>query len=275
VKSENFDFITTCRRLILKVIVDNITKIYKDKKKRETVALEKINLTIHHSEFVAIVGPSGCGKSTLLNIIAGLLPASSGEVYFDDVPDGQKPITSVVFQETGIFPWRTVYDNIKFGLEHLPIGAAEVKIRVDHYMKMVGLEGFENAYPHQLSGGMKQRVGIARALAVQPDLLLMDEPLSALDAQTRQILQEELLNIWNKERHRTLYITHNINEAVYLADRVVVLSRRPGRIKEIIEIDMPRDGRNKGEYEKKSLEYHERIWSLIKDEAAEALKEGD
>ena len=274
-KSENFDFQTTCRRFILKVIVDNITKIYKDKKKRETVALENINLTINHSEFVAIVGPSGCGKSTLLNIIAGLLPASSGEVYFDDVPDGQKPITSVVFQETGIFPWRTVYDNIKFGLEHLPIGVAEVKTRVDHYMKMVGLEGFENAYPHQLSGGMKQRVGIARALAVQPDLLLMDEPLSALDAQTRQILQEELLNIWNKERHRTLYITHNINEAVYLADRVVVLSRRPGRIKEIIEIDMPRDGRNKGEYEKKSLEYHERIWSLIKDEAAEALKEGD
>lgn len=259
----------------MELVIENITKAYIDKKKKETIALENINLTIHNEEFVAIVGPSGCGKSTLLNIIAGLIPATSGEVYFDGIDGERKPLTSVVFQETGLFPWRTVEDNIKFGLEHLKLPQGEIENRVQHYTKMVGLEGFEASYPHQLSGGMKQRAGIARALAVRPDLLLMDEPLSALDAQTRQIMQEELLNIWNTERHRTVYITHNINEAVYLADRVVVLSRRPGQIKAIIEINMPREGRGVREYEEQFISYHDEIWDMIKDDALEALKDGE
>lgn len=258
----------------MKLVISNITKSYIDSKKRETIALEDINLTIQNEEFVAIVGPSGCGKSTLLNIIAGLLPATSGQIYFDDIKANQEPVTSVVFQETGLFPWRTVYDNVKFGLEQMKIPSEEIDQRVQHYIQMVGLTGFEASYPHQLSGGMKQRAGIARALAVKPDLLLMDEPLSALDAQTRQIMQEELLNIWNQERHRTVYITHNINEAVHLADRVVVLSRRPGRIKEIISIDLPREGRGDKAYEEICAEYHRQIWDLIKDDALDAVREG-
>jgi len=258
----------------VQLVIENITKSYTDGKKGETIALEDINLTIHNEEFVAIVGPSGCGKSTLLNIIAGLLPTTSGQIYFDGLDLEKAPITSVVFQETGLFPWRTVYDNIKFGMEHMNLPKKEIEDRVQHYIQMVGLSGFESSYPHQLSGGMKQRAGIARALAVKPDLLLMDEPLSALDAQTRQIMQEELLNIWNTERHRTVYITHNIHEAVYLADRVVVLSRRPGKIKEIITIDLPREGRGDKAYEERFSAYQEEIWNLIKDDALDAVKEG-
>ncbi|WP_042351964.1 ABC transporter ATP-binding protein [Bacillus massiliigorillae] len=258
----------------MNLVIENISKSYVDQKRVETVALQDINLTVHNEEFVAIVGPSGCGKSTLLNIIAGLMSSTSGRIYFDDVKVNETPRISVVFQDTGLFPWRTVYDNIQFGMEHMNLSKAETTERVTHYLHMVGLAGFENAYPHQLSGGMKQRAGIARALAVKPDLLLMDEPLSALDAQTRQIMQEELLNIWNTERHRTVYVTHNINEAVYLADRVVVLSRRPGKIKSIISIDLPRQGRDDKQYQREVADYSKVIWDLIKEDALNALREG-
>lgn len=257
----------------MRVVIENLSKTYIDQRGREVVALQEINLTIQPEEFVAIVGPSGCGKSTLLNMIAGLLSPSSGQIYFDQIPDRHAaPRTSVVFQEVGLFPWRTVKENVRLGLEHMQLSPAEVEERLAEYIRLVGLEGFENAYPHQLSGGMRQRAGIARALAIRPDLLLMDEPLSALDAQTRQIMQEELLRIWNTERHRTIYVTHNISEAVYLADRVIVLSRRPGKINKIISIDLPRNGRD-SEHPSRFAEYTDTIWNLIKKDAMEALKE--
>ncbi len=258
----------------MKVVIENLHKTYTDKKDNTVVALEDINLTINNEEFVAVVGPSGCGKSTLLNIVAGLLSATSGNIYFSNVSNNEeKPKVSVVFQDIGLLPWRTVKANTKFGLEHMKLTNKEIESRIKEYIHLVGLDGFENSYPHQLSGGMKQRVGIARALAVRPDLLLMDEPLSALDAQTRQIMQEELLRIWNTERHRTLYVTHNISEAVYLADRVVVLSRRPGRIKEIIKIDLPRIGRDSEEYAQQFTQYTEQIWKIIKEDALTSLEE--
>ena len=239
---------------------------------REKIALEGIDLVVNKEEFVAIVGPSGCGKSTLLNIIAGLTSPTSGEVYFERNDDEVNlPKISIVFQEAGLMPWRTVKDNVNFGLEKMKISEEEKRNRIETYIKMVGLEGFEDASPHQLSGGMKQRVGIARALTTKPDLLLMDEPLSALDAQTRIVMQEELLNIWNQEKHRTIYITHNIEEAVYLADKIIVLSRRPGRIKSVIQIDLPKN--NRKEYQAELLNYRETIWDLIKDEAQQAIKE--
>ncbi|ANX13934.1 nitrate ABC transporter ATP-binding protein [Fictibacillus arsenicus] len=257
----------------MKVVIENLSKTFRDKKDNEVVALHDINLAINNEEFVAIVGPSGCGKSTLLNIVAGLMSPTEGKVYFDHIETSKPPSVSVVFQEAGLFPWRTVLDNVKLGLENSDLSKEKIERRVNKYINMVGLQGFENSYPHQLSGGMKQRVGIARALATKPDLLLMDEPLSALDAQTRQILQEELLNIWNEEKHRTIYVTHNINEAVFLADRVVVLSRRPGKINKIININLPRNGRADSEYQKEVANYTHSIWSLIREDAMNALKE--
>ncbi|MDR7077481.1 NitT/TauT family transport system ATP-binding protein [Neobacillus niacini] len=255
----------------MQLVIDGISKVFENKG-RQTVALEGIDLVVKKEEFVAIVGPSGCGKSTLLNIIAGLTSPTAGEVYFErNDEDTNLPKISIVFQEAGLMPWRTVKENINLGLEKMKISGEEKQKRIEKYIKMVGLEGFEDAYPHQLSGGMKQRVGIARALTTKPDLLLMDEPLSALDAQTRMVMQEELLNIWNQEKHRTIYVTHNIEEAVYLADKIIVLSRRPGRIKSIIQIDLPKNSRK--EHPVELLNYRETIWNLIKEDAAQAIKE--
>ena len=219
-----------------------------------------------------LVGPSGCGKSTLLNIVGGLLSPSSGSVYFEGMMD-KEPNLAIVFQEIALFPWRTVYQNVIYGLEEKKVSKQELKEKADFYIDMVGLTGFKDAYPKQLSGGMKQRVGIGRALAVEPDLLLMDEPFSALDAQTRTLMQEELLTIWNRTQLSTLYVTHNIQEAVYLADRVIVLSRHPGRIKSIIDIDLPKMGRGEEQYRDKFERYADEIWQLIRNDAVEALKE--
>ena len=208
----------------MEVIIENVSKSFRNDRKTLPV-LEDIHLTLHKEEFVALVGPSGCGKSTLLNICAGLLSPDQGSVYFTGEDLTSEPRVSIVFQETGLMPWRNVYDNIAFGLDagHV-LPKKEWKERIDHYISLVGLSGFEKSYPHQLSGGMRQRVGIARALAINPDLLLMDEPFSALDAQTRIIMQQELVDLWEKTRLTTLYVTHNIQEAVMLADRVVLLS---------------------------------------------------
>lgn len=198
----------------MEVIIDQVSKSFRNGKKVLPV-LEDINITLHKEEFVALVGPSGCGKSTLLNICAGLLSPDAGSVYFTGEDLKSEPRVSIVFQETGLMPWRNVYDNIAFGLDagHV-LPKKEWKERIDHYISLVGLSGFEKSYPHQLSGGMRQRVGIARALAINPDLLLMDEPFSALDAQTRIIMQQELVDLWEKTRLTTLYVTHNIQEAV-------------------------------------------------------------
>lgn len=259
----------------MQVVIDHIDKYYEGRNGQRVVALEDISLTIGEEEFVVLVGPSGCGKSTLLNLVGGLLSPSAGRIYVEGLAEDRDPNVGVVFQDVGLFPWRTVAGNIAFGLEETGLGEAERAERVRHYGDLVGLSGFEHAYPHQLSGGMRQRVGIARALAVQPDLLLMDEPFSALDAQTRTLMQEELLRIWCATRLSTLYVTHNIQEAVYLADRVIVLSRRPGRVVRAIDIDLPRQGRDGEPHLARFNSYIEQIWGLIRKDAQDALIEGD
>jgi ABC-type nitrate/sulfonate/bicarbonate transport system ATPase subunit len=205
---------------------------------KTTPVLEDISLEVADGEFVCLLGPSGCGKSTLLSTMAGFLSPTSGEIRIDgEVVGGPDPRRIFVFQERGVFPWLTVEGNIAFGLFHL--SAAERKQRVTHYIRMVGLEGFEKAYPPALSGGMKQRLEVARALAVNPDMLFLDEPFGALDSITRLIMRGELLRIWEAERKTIIFVTHDIDEAVQLADRVVVMSARPATIQQIVNIDIP------------------------------------
>jgi NitT/TauT family transport system ATP-binding protein len=208
---------------------------------REMEALRGIDLSIRENEFICFVGPSGCGKTTLLRIIAGLEEPTSGWVSLEGrVITGPGPERGMVFQEYSLFPWRTVLDNIAFGLELKGVAMMAREERARAYLRMVGLERFEKRYPHELSGGMKQRVAIARALVNGPKALLMDEPFGALDAQTRNIMQSELLRIWEEERKTIVFVTHSVDESIYLADRIVMMSARPGRIKEIIDVDLPR-----------------------------------
>jgi ABC-type nitrate/sulfonate/bicarbonate transport system ATPase subunit len=205
---------------------------------KSTSVLNDISLTVADGEFVCLLGPSGCGKSTLLSTMAGFLSPTSGEITIDgEAVHGPDPRRIFVFQERGVFPWLTVEGNIAFGLFHLP--TAERQQRVAHYIKMVGLEGFEKAYPPALSGGMKQRLEVARALAVNPDMLFLDEPFGALDSITRLVMRGELLRIWQAERKTIIFVTHDIDEAVQLADRVVVMSARPATIQQIVNIDIP------------------------------------
>jgi len=200
--------------------------------------LEDIHLEARVGEFVCILGPSGCGKSTLLNIVGGFLRPSSGEVTIDgEAVTGPDPRRIFVFQERGVFPWLTVEGNIGFGL--FKLSKEEKARRIAHYVKLVGLDGFEQAYPQELSGGMKQRLEVARALAVNPDMLFLDEPFGALDSITRLFMRGELLRIWEAERKTILFVTHDIEESVQLADRVVVMSARPAKIRRIVEIDIP------------------------------------
>ncbi|MGB8536046.1 MAG: ABC transporter ATP-binding protein [Acidobacteriaceae bacterium] len=205
---------------------------------KSTSVLNDISLTVAEGEFVCLLGPSGCGKSTLLSTMAGFLSPTSGTISIDgEVVHSPDPRRIFVFQERGVFPWLTVEGNIAFGLFHLP--AAERQQRVAHYIKMVGLEGFEKAYPPALSGGMKQRLEVARALAVNPDMLFLDEPFGALDSITRLVMRGELLRIWQAERKTIIFVTHDIDEAVQLADRVVVMGARPATIQQIVNIDIP------------------------------------
>lgn len=257
----------------MKLVIDNVSKSFVSRTGHTLPVLQDINLTVNEEEFVALVGPSGCGKSTLLNITAGLLAPTSGSACFTHLPQGHVPRTGIVFQETGLFPWRSVYDNIAFGLEAMGVPKQEQKDRISHYISLVGLTGFEKTLPHHLSGGMRQRVGIARALVINPDLLLMDEPFSALDAQTRTIMQEELVTLWDKTRLSTLYVTHNIQEAVMLADRVVLLSRRPGKISRILNIGIPRAEREQPQHTEEIAEYIRIIWEHISKDARAALME--
>ena len=200
--------------------------------------LDNVHLEVGEGEFVCLLGPSGCGKSTMLNIVAGFLSPSSGEVRIDgQVVRGPDPRRIFVFQERGVFPWLTVEGNIGFGL--FKLSPAERDERIARYVKLVGLQGFEKAYPGELSGGMKQRLEVARALAVNPDMLFLDEPFGALDSITRLIMRGELLRIWEAERKTIIFVTHDIEEAVQLADRVVVMSARPAKIQRIVEIDIP------------------------------------
>jgi NitT/TauT family transport system ATP-binding protein len=205
---------------------------------KSTPVLDDINLAVHDGEFVCLVGPSGCGKSTLLNTMGGFLSPTGGAVSIDgEVVRGPDPRRIFVFQERGVFPWLTVEENVGFGL--FKLSRSERSQRIAHYIKMVGLQGFEEAYPSELSGGMKQRLEVARAFAVNPDMLYLDEPFGALDSITRLIMRGELLRIWEAERKTIIFVTHDIDEAVQLADRVVVLSARPASIQQIVNIDIP------------------------------------
>ncbi len=206
------------------------------------VALEGVNLEVADREFVAIVGPSGCGKTTCMRMAAGLEHPTGGEVRVDGVTVTRPgPDRAVVFQQFALFPWKTVWDNIEFGLHSLSVPAHERKKRIEQHIDLMGLKGYEKAYPHQLSGGMQQRVAIARAYVLDPKVLLMDEPFGALDAQTRVVMQEELVRLARKNPRTVLFITHAVEEAVYLADRVVVMSARPGKIREIVDVKTVRD----------------------------------
>jgi NitT/TauT family transport system ATP-binding protein len=224
--------------------VRQLSKVFfeqNDSRKPGLVALYNISLAIRKNEFVSLLGPSGCGKTTLIRIIAGLLPADCGEVLVNGqavtVPGRDR---CMVFQQFGLLPWRTVLSNVEFGLEIEGVPKDERSALAGQYLELVGLKGFEHYYPHQISGGMQQRVGIARALSKKPDILLMDEPFGAVDAQTREQLQEELLKIWSRTDTTVVFVTHSIDEALYLSDRVVVMQARPGRIKEEVSVDLPR-----------------------------------
>jgi ABC-type nitrate/sulfonate/bicarbonate transport system ATPase subunit len=224
-----------------KLSVDRVSMVFERDGKR-TEVLNNINLEVGDGEFVCLLGPSGCGKTTLLNAMAGFLSPTSGEITVDgELVRKPDPRRVFVFQERGVFPWLTVEGNIGFGLSKLT--KAEREQRIAHYVKMVGLQGFERTYPQELSGGMKQRLEVARALAVNPDMLLLDEPFGALDSITRLVMRGELLRIWEAERKTIIFVTHDIDEAVQLADRVVVMSARPASIRQIVNIDIahPRD----------------------------------
>jgi NitT/TauT family transport system ATP-binding protein len=225
-----------------RIVVRALRKRFSDiARQEEVIALDGLDLTIAADEFLTILGPSGCGKTTLLNIVAGFEQASSGDLRLDDVPiRGPGPDRGVVFQEYALFPWLTVEQNIEFGLRERRVRKAERRARVHHLIASVGLAGFEKRYPQELSGGMRQRVALGRVLVNDPKILLMDEPFAALDAQTRTLMQEELLRVWSRDRRTALFVTHNIEEALLLGDRVVVMTARPGRIKEIVAVDLPR-----------------------------------
>ena len=256
-----------------------LSKTYVSSRTGEKVeALRDVSFRILPHEFVGIVGPSGCGKSTLLSLVAGFATPTSGQVLADGVPiAGPDPRRGVMFQDYALFPWRTVLGNVEFGPLARGAGLEARRSTARRYIELVGLAGFEQRYPHELSGGMRQRCALARLLANEPEVWLMDEPLAAVDLQTRNILQDELLRLWGDEgapaeRRAVLFVTHGIDEAVYLADRVIVLGRRPGRIKDIVTIDLPRPRRgirNSAE----AGRYVDHIWSLIRDEAAQAIVE--
>lgn len=223
------------------VAIRNLHKEFLTEKGHRVRALEGIDLTVEENAFVCLLGPSGCGKSTLLRIVAGLERATRGAVVYRGSPvtDPGKE-RGMVFQEYSLFPWRSIRDNIGLGLEFAGVAVEERRSRSREYLALVGLEKFENAFPHELSGGMRQRAAIARALANDPDVLLMDEPFGALDAYTRILLQQELLRIWEEHRKTILFVTHGVDEAVFLADTIVLMSARPGRIRQIFPVDIPR-----------------------------------
>lgn len=225
--------------MVAKIQISNLRKIYSTPE-RQVHALEDINLEIAAGEFVCLVGLSGCGKTTLLNILSGFVEITSGTVWMDGKPITNTYDRGVVFQEYALFPWRTALRNVEYGLEIRKIPSAQRKQIAREYLRLVRLEQFADFYPHNLSGGMRQRVAVARALAFDPQVLLMDEPFGALDAQTREELQELTVDVWHKTKKTVVYVTHNLSEAVYLGDRIVVLVANPGRIRTVVNVDLPR-----------------------------------
>jgi NitT/TauT family transport system ATP-binding protein len=255
---------------MVKLSIEHLSKRYWfEREDREVLAVSDVSLAVEDGEFLAIVGPSGCGKTTLLNIVAGLLPYEEGTVSIDGKRvDGPGVDRAVVFQHSSLLPWRTIAGNIRYGMEmQRRFDEATMHERTDHFVKMVGLSGFERHFPNELSGGMQQRVNLARALAADPKVLLMDEPFAALDAQTREFMQAELLKIWSQDRKTVLFITHQINEAVYLADRVAVMSARPGRLKGVFKIPFGRPRTLSLKRDPQFLEIEDSIWQLIEEES--------
>jgi NitT/TauT family transport system ATP-binding protein len=251
-----------------KLEIDHLTKrYYVERDGRQVLALSDVSLSVADGEFVAIVGPSGCGKTTLLNIVAGLLSYEMGTVAID----GRRILgpgvdRAVVFQQASLLPWRTIAGNVRYGMElQKRFDAAAMRERVDRFITMVGLAGFERHYPSELSGGMQQRVNLARALASDPAVLLMDEPFAALDAQTREYMQSELLKIWAQARKTVVFITHQINEAVYLADRVTVMSSRPGTVKGVFEIPFDRPRPLSVKRAAEFLQIEDAIWQMVEE----------
>ena len=253
----------------------DVSLTFKPKNRDPVAALKELTLDVAKGEFVSLVGPSGCGKSTFLNVLLGLLKADGGEIRLNGKQiTGPGQERAMVFQEFGLLPWRTVLANVELGLELKGVPAPVRRERAMELIKMAGLAGFASHYPHELSGGMKQRVGLARALAMDPEVLLMDEPFAALDAQTRDLMQTELLQIWDRTRKTVVFVTHSIEEAVYLSDRVIVISARPGRTKDVMKIALPRPR----DYEMRlSAEFNDikaRIWASLKEELV-LIKAGD
>jgi NitT/TauT family transport system ATP-binding protein len=251
-----------------KLEIRDIEKNFVDKKHGNTLALHSMNLNVLEKEFLAIVGPSGCGKSTLLQLIAGLEHPSNGSILINSIHiSAPIPECGIVFQEYALFPWKTVRGNVEFGPKMKGIPRIELEDIVRKYIRLAGLEGFENHFPNQLSGGMKQRVAIARTLANEPDVLLMDEPFAAVDAQLREILQQEVLDIWEKTKKTVIFVTHQIEEAVFLADRVAIMTGRPGRIKDIVDINLSRprhrEDRISPDFQRISQQIREEIWEEL------------
>jgi len=255
---------------MVKLSIEHLSKRYWfEREDREVLAVNDVSLAVEDGEFVAIVGPSGCGKTTLLNIVAGLLPYEEGTVSIDGKRvAGPGVDRAVVFQHSSLLPWRTIAGNVRYGMEmQRRFDESTMRERTDHFVKLVGLNGFEKHFPSELSGGMQQRVNLARALAADPKVLLMDEPFAALDAQTREFMQAELLKIWSQARKTVVFITHQINEAVYLADRVAVMSARPGRLKEVFKVPFGRPRTLSLKRDPQFLEIEDSIWQLIEEES--------
>lgn len=235
-------------------------------------ALRDVSLQVADGEFVSIVGASGSGKSTLLRIVDGLLPPTEGQVVVDGRPvRGPGPDRAFVFQQDNLLPWRTVLGNVTYGLDLAGVPKREARARAMALLDITGLSGFENYYPHQVSGGMRQRANVARALVMDPRILLLDEPFAALDAQTREIMQTELLRVWSTQKKTVLFVTHQIDEAIFLSDRVVVLSARPGTVREIIDIDLPRPRDLSVKRTEPFIRYADRVWRLIEDEVRQGM----
>ncbi|MCL4186690.1 MAG: ABC transporter ATP-binding protein [Rhodobacteraceae bacterium] len=257
-----------------KLRVENIRKTFFRVERDRVTAVEAlggVSFTVRSGEFVSVIGPSGCGKSTLLRIIDGLVAADEGGVFVDGKKlTGPGHDRAVVFQYFGLYPWRTVQKNVEFGLELQGVPVAERRERARRNIALVGLSGFENHYPHELSGGMKQRVGFARALTMDPDIILMDEPFSAVDEQTRELLQEQLLDVWEKMGKTVVFITHSIDEAVFLADRVIVMGARPGRIVETVAVDLPRPRTSAHRASPRLLEIRTHAWETLRRGIIEA-----
>ena len=252
------------------IVVDRVNHLYRPPRGREVLALDQVSLEVANREFVALLGPSGCGKSTLLYLIGGFLPVETGSITVDGNPVvGPGPDRGIVFQHFALFPWKTVRGNILYGLERQGMPKEERVARAQHFIDLVGLSGFEDSYPSQLSGGMKQRTALARTLAFDPSILLMDEPFGALDAQTRHLMQAELLSIWQRTPKTVIFVTHDVQEAVYLADRVAVMSARPGRIKTIVDTKFDKNDPNIHKAPA-FVEKVDELWNLVKMEAIKA-----